>query len=168
MTDPTPLTFLSDTQWLLLQPLFPASSRGRPSLENRLILENIFWKLTTRLPWYDIPTASLSWQVCYQRLHRWQHTGLWKSLLNILIDDLRHRGGFDLLELWQSGHLSVKCASSGQFELTCPPGFANTWQSSTALAVLMALAAGYSPSYTDPCPYEVEPLHPHISALKVD
>jgi transposase len=160
MTDST--TFLSDAQWLLLQPLFPPSSRlkgtpgslrGRPPLDNRPILENIFWKLSTRLPWYDIPSTSPSWQVCYQRLHRWQHTGIWKAILKILIVDLRQRGGFDLLELWDGGHLSVTQADYGVFELACPPEFVGTWQSDTALALLMALSTGYNSPPNPPCPY---------------
>ncbi len=152
MTDST-TTFLSDTQWHLLQPLFPPSTRGRPSLDNRQVLENIFWKLTTRLPWYDIPSESPSWQVCYQRLHRWQHTGLWKIILKILIDDLRDRGGFDLFELWEAGQLSLKRAVSGEIELTCPPEFKHTWQYSTALNVLMALSNGFLLPHKDPSRY---------------
>jgi transposase len=153
MTDHSNTPFLSDPQWLLLQPLFSPSTRGRPSLDNRLILENIFWKLATHQPWYDILSESPSWQVCYQRLHRWQHTGLWKAILKILIDDLRDRGGFDLLELWEGGHLSVKVADSGQIELACPPEFEGTWQLSTALTLLMALSNGFLPPHKDPCQY---------------
>jgi transposase len=145
--------FLSDTQWNLLWPLFSSSTRGRPSLDHRLILENIFWKLSTRQPWYDIQSESPSWQVCYQRLHRWQHTGLWKAILKILIDDLYDRGGFDLLELWEGGQLSLKRAVAGEFELTCPPEFKDTWQSATALNLLMALSNGLLPSHKDPCLY---------------
>ena len=57
--------FLSDAQWLQLQPLFPSTSRGRPSLDNRTILEYVILKLTTRQPWYDLPSTSPSWQTCY-------------------------------------------------------------------------------------------------------
>jgi transposase len=153
MTDHSNTPFLSDSQWLLIQPLFPPSTRGRPSLDNRLILENIFWKLTTRLPWYDIPSESPSWQVCYQRLHRWQHTSVWKSILKILIDDLRGRGGLDLLELWDGGHLSVKRDDSGQIEIVCLPEFKGTWQLSTALVLLMSLSHGFSPPQKGPCLY---------------
>jgi transposase len=153
MTDHTTLTFLSDAQWLLIQPLFPPSTRGRPALDTRLILENIFWKLLTRQPWYAIPSASPSWQVCYQRLHRWQHTGLWKSILKILILDLRDRGGFDLLKLWNGGHLSIQPDASGKIEVVCPPEFKGSWQISTALLLLMALSNGFLPKHKTPRPY---------------
>jgi transposase len=151
MTDHSTPTFLSDHQRHLLQPLFPPTTHGQPSLDHRLILENIFWKLTTRLPWYDIPSESPSWQVCYQRLHCWQHTGVWKSILKILIDDLRDRGGFDLLELWDGGHLSLERDDSGQIGLVCPLEFKDTWQHFTALALLLALSSGFLPPHQDPC-----------------
>ncbi len=58
--------FLSDPQWLLLQPLFtPSASRGRPPLDARPILENIFWKLASNQAWYHITSTSPSWQTCY-------------------------------------------------------------------------------------------------------
>jgi len=131
--------FLTDPQWLLLQPLFPSTSRGRPSLDARLVLENIFWKLTSRQPWYDIPSESPSWQTCYQRYHRWQHTGLWKSMLKILITDLDDRGGLDLLQVWESHEISIKKGSFGKFDFTYPPHLKDTWQLSTAFLLLMLL-----------------------------
>jgi len=139
MSDLPPM-FLSDLQWLLLQPLLtPSSSRGRPSLDNRPILENIFWKLTTRQPWYDIPSSSPSWQTCYQHYHRWQHTSLWKSIIKTLITDLYTRGGLDLQLLWENHEFSIKRDFSGQLDITYPPHLKDTWQLSTAILILNLL-----------------------------
>ena len=124
--------FLSDPQWLLLQPLFPSSSRGRPSLDHRQVLENIFLKLTSRVPWYDLPSVSPSWQTCYQRYHRWQHTGVWKSIINALYADLYQRGAFDLQALLNVGDLTMKKEPCGKIALTCHPRLKDTWQLSTA------------------------------------
>ena len=133
--------FISDPQWLVLQPLLSSSaSRGRPSLDNRHILEAICWKLLTRQPWYDIPSTSPSWQTCYQRYHRWQRTGIWKSILNALILDLHDRGGFDLIHLWETGELTLNLGSSSQIELIGPPEFKDTWQLSTTHFILVAFA----------------------------
>jgi transposase len=133
--------FLSDLQWQLLQPILTTStSRGRPTLDNRLILEVIFWKINFHQPWYDIPSTSPSWQTCYQRYHRWQRTGIWKSILHTLILDLHDRGGFDLIHLWEAGELTLKRGSSCQIELVGPPEFADTWQLSTAHLILCAFA----------------------------
>ena len=133
--------FLSDPQWLLLQPLLsPSTTRGRPSSDNRRILEAILWKIATRKPWYDIPSASFSWQTCYQHYHRWQHTGIWISILKILLIDLRDRGGFNLIELWDCGQLSIKQDDSGHDKLSFPPEFKDTWKLSTASLILCAFA----------------------------
>jgi transposase len=146
--------FISDTQWLLLQPLLtPSTSRGRPFLDNRLVLEAIFLKITTRQPWYDLPSQSPSWQTCYQRFHRWQHTGIWESIIKILITDLHHRGGFNLLDLWDGGQLSLKQDHSGQFHLVSPPEFKDTWQLSTALLLLLVLSNGFLSTPKKPCLY---------------
>jgi len=135
-----PPLFISDPQWLLLQPhLTPAASRGRPSLDNRLILENIFWKLTSRQPWYDIPSTSPSWQTCYQHYHRWQHSGTWISIIKTLLLDLYQRGGLDLKQALENHEISMKRDSSGQLDFVYPPHLKDTWQLSTAILVLKLL-----------------------------
>ncbi len=124
--------FISDPQWLVLQPLFPSSSRGRPALDNRLVLENVFLKLTSRIPWYDLPSTSPSWQTCYQRYHRWQHTGVWKSIIQALYADLSTRGSLDLFTLMENHELTLRREPCGMITLTCPPRFKDTWQLATA------------------------------------
>ena len=134
---------LSDQQWLLLQPHFArSSSRGRPALDDRLILELILLKISSGIPWYDLPMDSPSWQTCYQRYHRWYQTGVWNYLLKVLISDLRERGGFDLLQLWDDGLLKLKEDPNGQIRLECPAEFEGTWQESTALLLLLVVRSG--------------------------
>jgi transposase len=132
---------ISDPQWLVLQPLFPASSRlkgtprslrGRPALDDRQVLENIFLKLTSRIPWYYLPSTSPSWQTCYQRYHRWQRIGIWKSMIIALYADLYTRGGFDLGTLIEIGDLAIRTEPCGMLTLTCPPQYKDTWQLATA------------------------------------
>jgi transposase len=134
--------FLSNPQWLLLQPLFPTTSRGRPPLDARPILENIFWKLTTRQPWYDIPTLSPSWQTCYQHYHRWKHSGVWKSILKILMTDLYERGKLDLQAAFESRSITMRPKSCSEFDFTYPPELEGTWQLSTALLLLVLFSSG--------------------------
>jgi transposase len=138
--------FLSDQQWQLLQPLFTRSTlRGRPSLDDRLILELVLLKISSGIAWYDLPLESPSWQTCYQRYHRWCNTGLWNRMLRTLLSDLNERGGFNLLQLGEDGQLQMKQNPSGQADLICPPEFEGTWQQSTALLMLLTLKAGHRP-----------------------
>ncbi len=132
--------FLSDPQWSLLQPILtPASSRGRPASDPRPILEAVLWKLTTRQPWYDIPSASPSWQTCYQHYHRWRTTGVWQCIINTLIADLHTRGNLDLSLALDNHEFSARVAPSGQLDITYPPHLEDTWQLSTALLIIMLL-----------------------------
>ena len=133
--------FLSDTQWLQLKPLFPSTSRGRPSLDNRPILEYVILKLTTHQPWYDLPSTSPSWQTCYQHYHRWQCTGTWRSIINILLSDLNDRGGVDLPRLWDSHEFTIKRESDGKLAVAYPPQLEGTWQLSTAILILQLLSS---------------------------
>jgi transposase len=134
--------FISDPQWLLLQPILtPTISRGRPPLDNRLILEAIFWKLTSRQPWYDIPSTSPSWQTCYQHYHRWQHSGLWQSIIQVLYADLDQRGGLDLQAAIETSEISFKMSVSGHLDVIYPPHLKDTWQISTAILILYLLSS---------------------------
>ncbi len=131
--------FLSDLQWSLLQPLFPASSRGRPSLDHRQLLEIIFLKLTTHIPWYSLPTAVPSWQACYQRYHRWQVDGTWKSILRTLVKDLAERGGLHLLASIESKSVTIQRNASGGLAITLPPELDGAWQATTAILLIHLL-----------------------------
>ena len=129
--------FLSDDQWSLLEPLLETfSTRGRSSLDKRLILENIFWKLTSFQPWYAIPSKSPSWQACYQNLQRWQHDGTWWHVISVLYADLLHRGGFDLDQALQHKQISVKKEYLGHLAITYPQELESTWQLTTAFLLI--------------------------------
>ena len=106
--------------------------------KDHLILELIFHKLTSRTPWYDLPTlpSGPSWQTCYQRYHRWQHAGTWKSLIHTLYTDLFTRGGLDLLASIQRKEIPIYKGCSGTLEITLPDHLLGTWQASTATLLI--------------------------------
>jgi|GEM_PF-1561352 len=90
---------LTDEQWAVVQPLLPPPSpalRGRPPIEDRLILDSILWKLRTASPWYDLSPGYPSHQTCYRRYCRWRKQGILSSILTALDHDLRDRAGLDI------------------------------------------------------------------------
>ncbi len=105
---------LTDEQWLLLQPLIaphlpPASTLGgRPPIDERRVLDGILWKLRNNAPWYDLPSAYPSHQTCYRRYRQWQRLGLLDAILQALYQDYLDRGGVDIQQLIQHGHISIK------------------------------------------------------------
>lgn len=74
---------LSDEQWARLRPLLPPppQGRGRPRVDDRLIVDGIIWRLTTGAPWRDLPDRFGSWRTVYSRFRRWQQAGVWDQAL---------------------------------------------------------------------------------------
>jgi hypothetical protein len=42
---------LTDFEWSVIQPLLPNKSRGVPRIDDRRVLNGIFWRLRTGAPW---------------------------------------------------------------------------------------------------------------------
>ncbi len=74
---------LSDEQWARLRPLLPPPSvgRGRPRVDDRLIVDGILWRLATGVPWRDLPERFGPWRTVYSRFRRWQQAGVWERAL---------------------------------------------------------------------------------------
>ena len=133
---------LTDEQRTLLGPLFPAPpaspARGRPPIDDRLVLDAVLWKLATRCPWYDLPPAAPPHQTVYRRYRQWQRTGLFDRLLAILRHDLRTRGRFDLQTALASGDIAIGLVGR-RLRVTAAPHLLGTWQLATALVVIARL-----------------------------
>jgi transposase len=46
---------LTDFEWSVIQPLLPNKPRGVARVDDRRVLNGIFWRLRTGPPWADIP-----------------------------------------------------------------------------------------------------------------
>ena len=77
---------LTDEQWARLRPLLPPppQGRGRPRIDDRLVVEGIIWRLATGVPWRDLPERFGSWRTVYSRFRRWQQAGVWERALATL------------------------------------------------------------------------------------
>ena len=73
---------LSDAEWAIIDPLLPRKSRGVPRVEDRRVLNGIFWRLRTGSPWADIPGRYGPATTCYNRFVRWRKAGIWDKLLS--------------------------------------------------------------------------------------
>lgn len=91
-------TDLSDTQWLILEPLLMAvlnqSNRGRPrQVELREIINAIFYILRTGCAWRLLPHDFPAWQTVYGYFRRWRESGLWEQLNDALREAVRLEAG---------------------------------------------------------------------------
>ena len=46
---------LSDYEWSVIRPMLPNKPRGVPRVDDRRILNGIFWVLRSGAPWRDLP-----------------------------------------------------------------------------------------------------------------
>lgn len=88
---------LTDEQWARLRPLLPPppQGRGRPRVDDRLIVEGIIWRLATGVPWRDLPERFGSWRTVYSRFRRWQQAGVWEQALAALQAEADARDDLD-------------------------------------------------------------------------
>ena len=72
---------LTDFEWSVIQPLLPNKPRGVPRVDDRRVLNGIFWRLRTGAPWADIPERYGPHTTCVNRFNRWRRAGVWDRLL---------------------------------------------------------------------------------------
>ena len=72
---------LTDAEWAIIDPLLPRKSRGVARVEDRRVLNGIFWRLRSGSPWADIPERYGPYTTCYNRFVRWRKAGIWDQLL---------------------------------------------------------------------------------------
>jgi putative transposase len=72
---------LTDFEWSVIAPLLPNKVRGVARVDDRRVLNGIFWRLRTGAPWADIPDRYGPHTTCVNRFNRWRKAGVWDRLL---------------------------------------------------------------------------------------
>lgn len=68
---------LTDVEWELIGPLLPKKPRGVARVDDRKVLNGIFWVLRTGSPWRDLPDRYGPSTTVYNRFNRWAKAGVW-------------------------------------------------------------------------------------------
>lgn len=71
---------ISDFEWSVFHPLLPNKPRGVARMDDRKVLNGIFWRLRTGSPWADIPERYGPYTTGYNRYVRWRKAGVWDRL----------------------------------------------------------------------------------------
>ena len=72
---------LTDFEWATIAPHLPNKPRGVPRVDDRRVLNGIFWRLRTGAPWADIPARYGPHTTCVNRFNRWRKAGVWSRIL---------------------------------------------------------------------------------------
>jgi transposase len=74
----------SDYEWGVIKPMLPNKPRGIPRVDDRRVLNGIFWVLRSGAPWRDLPESYGPPTTCYNRFVRWRQAGVWDRIMNAL------------------------------------------------------------------------------------
>jgi transposase len=73
---------LTDFEWRVIEPLLPNKPRGVPRVDDRSILNGIFYILRSGSPWRDVPERYDPPTTVYNRFNRWRKAGIWDRLMD--------------------------------------------------------------------------------------
>jgi len=75
---------LTDDEWTAIRPMLPNKPRGVPRVNDRRVLNGIFWILRSGAPWRDLPDDFGPYTTCYNRFVRRRRAGVWRRIMDAL------------------------------------------------------------------------------------
>ena len=81
---------LTDQEWNRIKDLLPpekSGKRGRPSKDNRMILNAMLWIARSGAPWRDLPERYGPWETVYSRFRKWINDGILDNIFRVLCLD---------------------------------------------------------------------------------
>ena len=76
---------LSESEWRLIEPLLPNKPRGVARVDDRRVINGIFYVLRTGSPWRDLPERYGPYTTVYNRFNRWSKAGIWQHMAEQLV-----------------------------------------------------------------------------------
>ena len=68
------------------------AEQGVPRVDDRRVLNGIFFILRAGLPWADLPERYGPYTTVYNRFNRWRKKGVWDQLMDAIIAAHKARG----------------------------------------------------------------------------
>jgi len=74
------------------QAAFAEQARGVPRVDDRRVLNGIFYQLRSGSPWADLPERYGPYTTVYNRFNRWRKAGVWNRLMDAIIAAYEAKG----------------------------------------------------------------------------
>ena len=84
---------LTDFEWGVIAPLLPNKPRGVHRVDDRRVLNGIFWVLRTGAPWRALPKEFPPCSTVQYYFYKWRGSGLWRRINSELVRRMRERQG---------------------------------------------------------------------------
>src|SRR6266567_3879829 len=78
------------------EPILPNKPRDVPRVDDRRVLNGIFWVLRSGAPWRDLPERYGPRTTCYNRFVRWRRAGVWDRLMDAI--SATHDGNIQMID----------------------------------------------------------------------
>jgi len=75
---------LTDFEWSVIKLLLPQKPRGVARVDDRRVLNGIFWRLRMGAPSVDIPARYGPNMICVNRFNRWRKARHWACILQFV------------------------------------------------------------------------------------
>lgn len=75
---------LSEAEWRLVEPFLPNKPRGVARVDDRRVLNGVFYVLRTGSPWRDMPERYGPYTTVYNRYNQWAKAGVWLRIFETL------------------------------------------------------------------------------------
>jgi len=77
---------MSDLEWDFIKAVLPNKSRGVKRVDDRRVINGIFYVLRTGIPWRDLPSEYGPYTTIYNRFNRWTYAGVWDRVMDAVAD----------------------------------------------------------------------------------
>jgi transposase len=78
------LFWLTDDQFVRLEPHLPTDTRGKPRVDDRRVISGIVHVLKSGCRWVDTPAICGPRKTLYNRFVRWADKGIWQNIFQAL------------------------------------------------------------------------------------
>ena len=87
---------LTEFEWGSIQPHLPNKPRGVPRVDDKRVLNGIFWVLRSGARWSDLPERYGPPTTIYNRFNRWRKAGVWDRLMDAI--SKAHKGEVQMID----------------------------------------------------------------------